>query len=118
MLCVVRRQLYDSRVANERSTLEACLKEVLEFQETRQRALLVSWTAVIDALDPVVDAELKLVKRSACVARWPLRFFFSLSSELLRSNERWRTESIRPVTASLPDAAVRDGGGGGGGAWR
>jgi len=80
----VSQGLYESKQQIERSTLENCLREVLEFQETRQRALLVSYTIVIDALEQLVEAENKLV----------------------HGNERWRTESARPVQPAMPDANV------------
>ncbi len=71
---------FDARQANERAVLEDCLKQLLQYQETRQRALLTSWTAAIDSLEKCVEAELKLVQ----------------------SNARWRVESQRPVNPQIP----------------
>jgi hypothetical protein len=72
---------FDQRQAQERAALEECLKQLLQYQETRQRALLISWTEAIGSLEKCVDAELKLVQ----------------------SNTRWRSESQRPVNPQIPN---------------
>jgi hypothetical protein len=71
---------FDARQANERAVHEEALRQLLQYQETRQRALLASWTNVIDSLEKTVDAEAKLVQ----------------------SNVRWRVESERPVNPQVP----------------
>lgn len=73
---------YDAKKKNEDTVLRRHLGELLEFQEYRQRALLSSWTMVIDAMEDLVKSESKLVN----------------------GNNRWRTVSQRPMESA--DALV------------
>ena len=61
---------YDNCAQHEKQVLQEVLRRLLDYQEQRQRHLLVSWTEVIAAMEGVVAAEAKLVE----------------------SNARWRTE--------------------------